>query len=176
MTNSPMTTSSPTAGQQQARARIVDALDQANATYHLFTHRPILSYEDAEAARIESGFTGTESKSMVIRSGDSLLVYVTLAGKRVDFKALRAPVGGPKPKLVTDDELREHFGAEPGNAYPLGFDATIPVFVDPDVFAQEWLLFSPAVPTETVQLRGADLRAVYALLGNSLEEIAFTQG
>ncbi|MGC4105196.1 MAG: YbaK/EbsC family protein [Thermomicrobiales bacterium] len=165
-----------TAAQQQARTRVLDALDRAGATYHLFAHRPVMNYEDAELARQESGFTGTESKSMVLRSGDAFVVYVTLAGKRVDFKAMRAHIGGPKPKLVSDDELREHFGAEPGNAYPLGFDAAIPIYVDPEVFVQEWLLFSPAVPTETVQLRGADLRAVYTLLGNPLDEVAFTQG
>lgn len=167
-------TDTTTTTTQQARTSVLDALTRANATYHLYEHRPVLSYEDAELARQESGFTGTESKSMVLRSGENLLVYVTLAGKRVDFKAMRAHLGGPKPKLVTDDDLREHFGAEPGNAYPLGFDSAIPVAVDPEVFAQEWVVFSPAVPTETVQVRGEDLRGVYALLGNPLEEIAFT--
>lgn len=159
-----------------ARARILDALDRAGARYRQFVHRPVMNYDDAELARQESGFTGTESKSMVLRNGDRFLVYVTLAGKRVDFRAMRAHLGGPKPKMVTDEDLRTHFGAEPGNAYPLGFDAAIPVLVDPDVFAQEWVLFSPAVPTETVQVRGEDLRAAYVLLGNPLQEIAFTQG
>lgn len=160
---------------QIARARILDALDRAGATYHRFTHRPVMNYDDAELARQESGFIGTESKSMVLRIGDGFLVYVTVAGQRVDFKAMRAHLGGPKPKLVTDEDLRSHFGAEPGNAYPLGFDAAIPVCVDPEVLAQEWLLFSPAVPTETVQVRGEDLKAVYDLLGNPFQEIAFTQ-
>lgn len=159
-----------------SRARILDALDRAGARYHQFVHRPVMNYDDAEQAREESGFTGTESKSMVLKNGDSYLVYVTLAGKRIDFKAMRVHLGGPKPKMVSDEELRTHFGAEPGNAYPLGFDADIPILVDPEVFAQEWLLFSPAVPTETVQVRGEDLRATYALLGNSLQEISFTQG
>jgi Ala-tRNA(Pro) deacylase len=156
------------------RERILAALDRAGATYHQFAHREVMNYDDADLARQESGFTGTESKSMVLRRGDDFLVYVTLAGKRVDFKAMRAHLGGPKPRMVTDEELRTHFGAEPGTAYPLGFDAGIPVCVDPEVFGQEWLLFSPAVPTETVQVRGEDLRAAFALLGNPLQEIAFT--
>jgi len=161
---------------QAARSRILDALDRAGAAYRLFTHRPVMSYADADLARAESGFTGTESKSMVLRKGNALLVSVILAGKQVDFKAIRAYLGGPKPRLATDADLREHFGAEPGNAYPLGFDPRIPVCVDPEVFAQEWLLFSPAVPTQTVQVRGADLRAVYALLGNPLEELRLSRG
>lgn len=160
---------------QVVRVRVLDALQRAGVTWHIFTHRAVMNYDDAELARRESGFTGTESKSMVLRSGEDVLVYVTLAGKRVDFKAMRAHLGGPKPTLVTDEELRSYFSVEPGNAYPLGFDTAIPVFVDPAIFAQEWLLFSPAVPTETVQVRGLDLRAVYRLLGNPVQEVAFTQ-
>src|SRR3989337_2692342 len=90
-----------------ARQRMLDALDGVGATYKLFVHRPIRNYDDAELARQESGFEGTESKSMVLKSGDTAFVYMTLAGNRVDLKAIRAHLGGPKPKIVGNDELWE---------------------------------------------------------------------
>jgi len=158
-------------GQQAAHERILAVLDEAGADYKRFTHRILRNYEDAELARQESGFSGTESKSMVLKSGDALFVYVTLAGRRVDFKAMRAAIGGPKPKLLKDDELRERMGAEPGNAFPFGFEEAIPIYVDPDVYDEEWLLLSPAIPTETIQMRGADLKRIFARIPNQVTEV-----
>ena len=154
-----------------ARQRMLDLLTSAEATFHHFVHRPIRNYDDADLARQESGFIGTESKSMVLRSGEDVIVYLTLAGNRVDLKAIRAYVGGPKPKILTAEELWERFAAEAGAAYPFGFDADVRIFVDPAVFDEEWILMSAVLPTETVQVRGADLRKVFSLVPNVVEEV-----
>jgi len=156
---------------EQAHAEILARLDDVDATYSIFTHRPIRNYEDAELARQESGFFGSESKSMVLKSADTIFVYVTLAGRRVDFKAMRAHIGGAKPKILTDEELAKKFGAEPGSAFPFGFGPEIPIYVDPEVFTHEWILISPAIPTETIQMHGMDLRKIYAGLENRIEEV-----
>jgi hypothetical protein len=65
----------------------------------------------------------------------------------------------------------ERFAAEPGAAYPFGFDETIPIYVDPAVYDEEWLLLSLVLPTETVQIRGADIRKVFASVANPVEEV-----
>ena len=157
--------------QLAARQRMIDLLEAAGATYHVYQHRPIRNYDDAELARQESGFFGTESKSMVLKSGDMYLVYITLAGNRIDLKAIRAHLGGPKPKIVSDAELWEHFAAEAGAAYPFGFDERFPIYVDPAVYHEEWLLLSLVLATETVQVRGEDLRRVLDIVANQVEEV-----
>jgi Ala-tRNA(Pro) deacylase len=154
-----------------ARQNMLDLMDSVGADYKVYTHRPIRNYDDAELARQESGFFGTESKSMVLKSGDVFLVYVTLAGNRVDLKAIRAHLGGPKPKIVGNDELRERFAAEPGAAYPFGFDDAVAIYVDPAIYNEEWLLLSLVLPTETVQIRGEDIRKVFAQVSNKVEEV-----
>ncbi len=156
---------------RRAHADILAQLEGIDADFSLFTHRPIRDYEDAKLARQESGFSGAESKSMVLKSGDATFVYVTLAGRRVDFKAMRAHIGGLKPKILNDEELIEKMGAEPGSAFPFGFGPEIPIYVDPDVFAQEWILISPAIPTGTIQMHGSDLQKIYAIIGNRIEEV-----
>ncbi len=156
---------------QQAHAEILAQLERVGATYTIFTHRPIRNYEDAELARQESGFSGSESKSLVLKSGDAIFVYVTLAGRRVDIKAMRTHIGGAKPKILTDEELAEKMGAEPGSAFPFGFGSEIPIYVDPEVYTHEWILISPAIPTETIQMRGSDLEKIYAGLENRIEEV-----
>jgi Ala-tRNA(Pro) deacylase len=154
-----------------ARQRMLDALDAVGADYKLYVHRPIRNYDDAELARQESGFEGTESKSMVLKSGDDVFVYMTLAGQRVDMKGIRAHLGGPKPKIVGDEELMARFAAEPGAAYPFGFGEDVPIYVDPAVYREEWLLLSAVLPTETLQVRGEDLRKVFNHVPNQVEEV-----
>lgn len=154
-----------------ARQKMLEVLAAAEAEFHQFVHRPIRNFDDAELARQESGFVGTETKSMVLRSGDDLLVYITVMGKRIDLKAIRAHLGGPKPKMVGAEELWERFAAEPGAAYPFGFDSTVGIYVDPVVFDEDWLLMSLVLPTETLQLRGGDFRKVLASVPNKVEEV-----
>lgn len=145
----------------RAHDGILAQLGRIGAGFSVFTYRPIRSFEDAELARQESGFSETESKSMVLRSGDTIFVYVTLVGRRVDFKAMRARIGGAK-KILTDEELIEKMGAEAGSAFPFGFGPKVPIYVDPDVFLQDWILISPANPTETIRMHGSDLQKIYS--------------
>ncbi len=155
----------------RAHDGILAQLGRIGADFSVFTHRPIRTYEDVELARQESGFSGTESKSMVLRSGDFIFVYVTLAGRRVDFKAMRARIGDAKPKILTDEELIEKTGAQAGSAFPFGFGPEVPIYVDPDVFLQDWILISPAIPTETIQMHGSDLQKIYSTIENPVEEV-----
>lgn len=160
----------------QATNAMMALFARHGVTFETFTHRPIRTYEDADIARAESGFRGTEGKSLVLRFGDRYAVYTTLQGTRVDFKAPRRLLGGEKPRLATAEELREEFGAEPGNAYPFGFDPSVQVLVDPAVFEQEWILFSSPGSQTTLQVRGADLRPVYDDLPNQIEITAALNG
>ncbi len=89
----------------------------------------------------------------------------------MDLNRVRDHVGARRVRLATPDELRRHFGAEPGNAYPFGFDSSVRIIVDPVVYAEEWLLFSPALPTATVQVRGRDLARLFRGLSNLTEEV-----
>ncbi len=156
---------------EAAKQRMIEVMDTVGADYKVYTHRPIRNYDDAELARQESGFFGTESKSLVLKSGEAVIVYVTLAGRRVDFKAVRAHLGGPKPKILGDEELWSRFAAAPGAASPFGFDVDVRTYVDPAIYDEEWVLLSLVLPTETVQIRGQDIRKVFAHVPNLVEEV-----
>jgi prolyl-tRNA editing enzyme YbaK/EbsC (Cys-tRNA(Pro) deacylase) len=69
------------------------------------------------------------------------------------------------------EALWEQFAAEPGAAYPFGFDPEISIYVDPAVYEQEWVLMSLVLPTETVQIRGEDVRKVFDHILNLVEEV-----
>ena len=151
---------------QVAYDTILRLFADADIPYQLYHHRPVLSYEEAELARQEVGFEGTEGKVVVCRIDDGFAVYVTMQGQRLDQRALKRLLGARKLRLATVDEVREAFGAEPGCAYPFGFAADIPIVFDRSIFDEEWMLFSAALPTTTIQVAGQDLRSLVSHLPN----------
>ncbi|HWV23352.1 MAG TPA: YbaK/EbsC family protein [Thermomicrobiales bacterium] len=157
------------------RAKMLALLDEAKAEYKVYEHRAVWDYEGYEAVAKETGWQGTEGKNLVMKSGDDYLVYATLQGARVDTKAMKKHLGTKKLRMANAEELDGKFGAEPGNAYPFGFDADVQIIVDPAVFEQEWLLLSLGGAEATVQVRGADLTRVFEGLPNEVEILAMNQ-
>lgn len=147
---------------------IIDLLEKNSAEYKLFEHEPALTYEALLKAQKECGFIGTEAKCMVLKGGDQFIVYVTIQGNRVKVKKLQEQRGSKKIRLADGDELRKYFKAEPGCAYPFGFDSNVDIFIDPIMYEQEWILFSPVYPSRTIQVRGEDLKKVFKNIPNNV--------
>lgn len=142
----------------------------SNAKYKLYTHRPALSYEDLDKVRKETGFVGTEGKCLVLKADNKFIVFITLYNKKANFDKIKEKLNVKKIRLASKEELKEQFGAEPGCAYPFGFDSNVDIYIDPQIYDQEWFLFSPAVPTKTIQIRGLDLKKIFNSLQNKITE------
>ncbi len=154
-----------------AYERVVALLDQLGVTYRAWDHRRVLSYADAALARQEAGFDGVESKAVVCETDRGLVGYLTTAGRRMDQRAVKRLTGARSVRLAAPDALMGRLGAVPGSAYPFGFDPDIPIVVDPALYDVDRLLFSPALPTVTVQISGGDLRRILAAVDNQVLEI-----
>ncbi len=154
-----------------AYEKLIGLLDLNEVEYKLFSHKEALTWEELAEVQKETGFFGTETKCMVLKAGEKLIVYVTLQDKKVNFNAIKERLGVNKVRLSTPEELNEYFGAKQGCAYPFGFDAQYDIYVDPKIYEQEWMLFSPVVPSKTVQARGVDLKKVFNSLANKVQEV-----
>ncbi|MBI2086330.1 YbaK/EbsC family protein [Candidatus Daviesbacteria bacterium] len=152
---------------------VIKLLDENQVSYKLFSHKAALTYEDLAQAQKETGFFGTEGKCMVIKVDDKFIVYATLQGRRLNFDAIKNALHANKLRLASPEELKEYFGAEPGCAYPFGFSKDIDIFINPEIYKQEWLLFSPVLPTKTVQAKGEDLERVFDNLPNKVTEVTY---
>lgn len=150
---------------------LIKLLDENQVNYKLFTHKAALTYEDLTQVQKETGFVGTEGKCMVIKIDDRFIVYVTIQSKRLNFDSIKNALQANELRLATPEELKENFGAKPGCAYPFGFSNNIDIFIDPEVYKQDWLLFSPVLPTKTVQAKGEDLKRVFNQLPNKVTEV-----
>jgi Ala-tRNA(Pro) deacylase len=156
---------------EQAQTNMQAILDRSGARFRLYEHRPVLSYTDAELARQEAGFTGTEGKALVVAADERFAVFLTVQGTRLDTRAVRHALGVKKVRVASADDLLDHFAALPGAAYPFGFAGDIPILVDPAIYAEDWMLFSAPLPTVTHQFRGHDLKELLAGLPNVVVEL-----
>lgn len=150
---------------------LIKLLDESKVNYKLFTHEIALTYEDLDRVQKEAGFFGTEGKCLVLKVREKFIAYITLQGTRVNFDAIKKTLGINKVSLATPNELKEYFGAEPGCAYPFGFSKDVDIYVDPEIYQQDWFLFSPALPTKTVQAKGEDLKRVFEQLPNKITDV-----
>lgn len=157
---------------QEQYQKLKAILDENKVEYKLFEHRAALTYDELAAVQKETGFFGTEAKCMVLTTDGNFIVYITLQGKKLNMDAIKETLGVKKIKLATPEELKEYFGAEPGCAYPFGFADNIAIYVDPQIYEQEWLLFSPVLPSRTVQAKGVDLKKVFNNLSNKISEVS----
>lgn len=166
--------------QEKIYDKIISLLNNSGAEYKLFEHRAALTYEDLEQVQKEAGFFGTEGKCMVLKVDEKFIVYVTTFGNKINFDAIKDKLECAKIRLATPEELKENFSAEPGCAYPFGFDEKVEIFVDPKIYEVQWFLFSPLYPTKTIQAKGLDLKKVFDSLenkqsfsSNKVSEISF---
>lgn len=154
--------------------KVLNLLDKNNVNYKLFTHKPAFNYKELLEAQKQTGFFGTEMKCLVLKSEENFIVYVTTQGNKIDFDKIKEFMGIKELKLATSKELKEEFGAEPGCAYPFGFSKEVPIFIDPIIYTQDWLLFSPVLPDKTIQAKASELKKVFDRLDNKTVEISFS--
>ena len=152
---------------------IINILDKNKIDYKLFTHKSAFSYEELAEVQKQIGFFGTEMKCLVLNSKETFLVYVTIQGNKLNFNKMKEFLKIKELRLATTKELAETFGAKPGCAYPFGFSDEIPIFIDPLVYNQEHLLFSPILPTKTIQISSKELKRVFSNIQNKITEINF---
>lgn len=149
---------------------IINLLDRNHAEHKLFQHRPALTYEDLALVQKEAGFVGTEGKCLVLKVDDDYIVYITVQGKKVNFDQIKNILDIKKVRLALPEELMDNFGAQPGCAYPFGFDQKFKIYIDPVIYDQEWFLFSPLYPDKTIQVAGNSLKTVFQNLPNFVTE------
>lgn len=143
--------------------RCYEILEKLDLQPRVVTHEPILNYETANKVDEELGLTGTETKTLFLKSkkGDNYYLFITLASERMDSKLLKN-VLGEKINMVTGDEMIELTGMQPGCMTPFGLkDGLIQkVVVNPKVLNEEKLILAFGSETMSVEMTPDDLKLI----------------
>lgn len=143
--------------------RCYEILEKLDLHPRVVTHEPILNYETANKVDEELGLTGTETKTLFLKSkkGDNYYLFITLASERMDSKLLKN-VLGEKINMVIGDEMIELTGMQPGCMTPFGLkDGLIQkIVVDPKVLNEEKIILAFGSETMSVEMTPDDLKLI----------------
>ena len=150
-----------------------EILEKLHLNPRVVTHEPILNYETANKVDEELGLTGTETKTLFLKSkkGDNYYLFITLASERMDSKLLKNLLG-EKITMVTGDEMQELTGMLPGCMTPFGLkDGLInKIVVDPKIYDEDKLILAFGSETMSVEMSPKDLKTI---LENTYKDIIY---
>ncbi|AQW21072.1 hypothetical protein PL11_003610 [Lentilactobacillus curieae] len=145
-----------------------DLLKYYHLNYQIYKHLRVLSYEDAEVAKRQANFDGTETKTLLLQDKRKHYYMVfTLARRRVSFPQLRE-LAGKQLTFVSEDKVEKVSGCIPGCLCPFGYPDEDTLIIDNAVFKTEGILFSKREPTQTIKIDGSELEKAVKHLPNQV--------
>ncbi len=135
-------------------ARLKSFLDQNQIRYTLMSHSPAYT---AQAAAATMHIRGKEvAKSVVVRSGEEMVLAVLPASHHINLKKLEAILGKPA-RLATEQEFSNLFpDCELGGMPPFGQLYNLPVYADESLTADEEIVFNAGTHHDAIRMALTD--------------------
>ncbi len=137
-------------------SRVREHLKRQGVTFQPIAHQQTFtSMAEARALGVDASEV-LKTVAVRVTGGHALLVIPATC--RLDMQLVQDAVGDRHARLATEAELQGSFpGVELGALPPLGSLFGVPVFVDPEVFGHDTVVFAAGSQTESVKVKTADL-------------------
>ncbi len=144
----------------------IEILKKLRIQYKECDHKPVLDYNAAEKIREKFRLTGIESKNLFLKTKDGkFVIYITSYNKKADFDRLKTILDS-RVSLATSEELKGKTGCVPGCAMPFGNDKEITIIFDNSVLKYEKFIYSPGIPTKSIEIDTRDILKILSSLEN----------
>ncbi len=134
--------------------RLKDKLTAAEVPFTVSHHEPVFTSEQAAAVRGVA--LGSGAKALVIKAGESFVMLVVPADRKLDSKKARASLGVKAIRFATKEEVLELTGLQPGSIPPFGSLFNLPTYVDPALAAHSSINFNAGDHAISIQMSHAD--------------------
>jgi len=142
------------------KTQVTDYIDEQKIPYRLKYHsKPVFTSEDAA---IERGVRLSQVvKTLLLGAGDFVVVAVLPSHKRLDIKKLKKITGNKNLQLMDKRVIEQKTGLTVGAVSPVGSGLkSLPMFVDPSVFDEEFLDISSGDPMAGLELHRDALKGL----------------
>jgi len=146
---------------QQTLDLIRNYLKSEGVTFREVEHEPTRTSEESAAARGESLNVG--AKALLLKTDDSLRLFVLPADRKLDSAAIRRHLGVRKTRFASLEELHDLVGLVPGAVPPFG-EPILPFELYADV--------SVGVVTNRVAFNAGSLRNSIIMAAADWERLA----
>src|SRR5438128_1618007 len=104
-------------------------LRQQGVAFTVLRHEPVFTSEQAAAVRGTPLASG--AKALVLKAGDSFLLAVLPADRKLDSKKARDGLGVKGMRFATKEEVEQLTGLQPGSIPPFGSLFGLKTYCDP---------------------------------------------
>jgi Cys-tRNA(Pro) deacylase len=142
------------------KTQVTDYIDEQKIPYRLKYHsKPVFTSEEAA---IERGVRLSQVvKTLLLGAGDFVVVAVLPSHKRLDIKKLKKITGNKNLQLMNKEVIEQKTGLTVGAVSPVGSGLkSLPMFVDPSVFDEEFLDISSGDPMAGLELHRDALKGL----------------
>ena len=142
------------------KTQVTDYIDEQKIPYRLKYHsKPVFTSEEAA---IERGVRLSQVvKTLLLGAGDFVVIAVLPSHKRLDIKKLKKITGNKNLQLMDKEVIEQKTGLTVGAVSPVGSGLkSLPIFVDPSVFDEEFLDISSGDPMAGLELHRDALKGL----------------
>jgi Ala-tRNA(Pro) deacylase len=134
--------------------QIHELLTRHDVSFQVLRHEPVFTSEQAAAVRGTPLCSG--AKALVLKAGESFLLVVTPADRKLDNRKARAALAVKSLRFATREEVEQLTGLQPGSIPPFGSLFGLPTCCDPALAANPSINFNAGDHAVSVQMPCAD--------------------
>lgn len=150
--------------------RIISILSELNINYDQIDHNISKSCEDSKKFREEKWLTGLWSKNIIFSAKNNFYLVTTHWDKNIKARNFKKEFFTKDIRFAYQDEITNIINATIWSIPPFGFDNNLlSIYVDWEIFENEYFIFNPSVSTKSIRIRTQDLKNIYRNLKNPIK-------
>jgi hypothetical protein len=154
---------------------IINKLHSQKITFDELNHEDSKSCEDSKIFRQQAWLAGIWSKNIVFHAKWEFYLVTTIWDKEIKARKFKKEFGTKDIRFANQDEITAILWATIWSIPPFWFEnETIKLFVDKEIFENEFFMFNPWVWTKTIRIKTSDLEKIYKTLKNEIKVFDFT--
>ena len=138
--------------------RLHERLSAGGVAFTVLRHAPVYTSEQAAAVRGVPLASG--AKALVLKAGESFVMAVVPADRKLDSKKARAALGTKSIRFASREEVEQLTGLQPGSIPPFGSLFGLPTWCDPALGENVSINFNAGDHAISVQMTCADYLAL----------------
>lgn len=146
---------------------IKNILDSLDINYKEIEHPESHSCDESKIFRQNECLEWIWSKNIVFHCKWNFYLVTTHWDKSIKARNFKHEFGSKDIRFANQDEITPILDAKIWSIPPFWFDnLNITIFVDVEIFDNEYFIFNPSVPTKSIQIKTEDLKKIYSNLPN----------
>ena len=150
--------------------RILSILKDLKFDYKIIDHPKSHSCNESKQFRDVAGLFWIWSKNIIFHCKWKYYLVTTHWDKQIKARNFRYEFWSKDIRFASQEEIDLLIKSEIWSIPPFWFENTeIPIYVDNEIFENEFFIFNPSDPYKSIQIKTSDLKNIYSNLGNQVK-------